>query len=418
MKGGENNEENYLFFTHQYRLKNSLIGSINDLFKKSNIDFKIPKNKFSNNAIMCLTINPSSRNSENLEIILKLVYSGDGATSIENNKSNETYWTTETGKKIGEATSGLFYGKYGKEYVTVPFAEINETIKIIDFCEVFKINIDEFGIENRINCYFIRHGEAEHNTDKNELTRHMKYNTRLTIGDSQILALKNAGQALNMALSGNKINAVLVSDLLRTQQTAGFFLSEIINYDNKTPIVVLPCLHEKKTDDGIRDIGIAKENISTCRDETLIINENNRIIDDDEIKSKCGSITIKNEKNKINWKLYELFYADSDNGIGYRDERLSGRYECRDNHFLGIFFNNKTDIDSNRINILNAYKGNDYTPRYKSQNEGVTVVPNLGGKKRRQTKKQRVMKSKKVRRAKKLNKKSKKVKRRSNKRKA
>jgi hypothetical protein len=411
-----NQTENYLFFTHQYRLKHSLIGSINKLFEKSNIDFEIPKNKFSNNSIMCLTI--KYLNVQDIQLVLKLVYSGDS----KSNKPNEFYWTTETGKKIGERNPGYLFGKYGKEYITVPFAEIKEKIKIKDFCDVFKIDINNFNITNKkINCYFIRHGEAEHNTDKNELTRHMKYNTQLTLGDEQITALQDAGKELNKILNGNKINAVLVSDLLRTQQTAGFLLTEITDYNSNTPIFVMPCLHEKKTIDSKRDIGIAKENISTCRDEELIIKDDNgTIIDytDDEIKTKCSSITINNKKSKINWKLYELFYAGSDNGIGYRDQDNKDRYECSYNHFLGIFFNNKTYIDSGRINLLNAYKRNDYTPRYKSQDENTSIVPNLGGKKRRQTKKHRVMKSKKVRRVKKHNKKSKKVKRRSNKRKA
>jgi len=408
--------ENYLFFTHQYRLKHSLIGSINKLFKESNIDFEIPKNKFSNNSIMCLTI--KYLNVQDIQLVLKLVYSGDS----KSNKPNEFYWTTEKGNKNVKEKSGYIYGNYETEYITVPFAEIKEKIKIKDFCDVFKIDINEFDITNKIiNCFFIRHGEAEHNTDKNELTRHMKYNTQLTLGDKQITALQDAGKELDKILNDNKLNAVLVSDLIRTQQTAGFLLTEITNYNSNTPIFVLPCLHEKKTIDSKRDIGIAKENISTCRDEELIIKDDKgTIIDytDDEIKTKCSSITINNKKSKINWKLYELFYAGSDNGIGYRDQDNKDRYECSDNHFLGIFFNNKTDIDSGRINLLNAYKRNVYTPRYKLQNEEESISPGFGGKKRRQTKKQRVMKSKKVRRVKKHNKKSKKVKRRSNKRKA
>jgi len=393
----ESIEENYIFFTHQYRLKHSLIGTLNEL------GFGIPKKKFSNNAIIRLTLSPNPDN-DSLIVNLIMIHNGD----VETNKKGEDYWV------VGQ-----------------DMTRDNMSINKEDFCEKFKINMDSFNINNIINCYFIRHGEAEHNTNKNFLTRHLKDNTKLTIGPESKQAMKEAGIALNNALQNGSINAIFVSDLIRTQQTAGYILSELIEIENRNngsnryninlPIIVLPCLHESTSGDGKGAFNIlARENQTDCREDGAFYTK------------KCSSISIEGTDLpiKINWSLYKSFY-----GGYYRDYITNSRYKCRDNHFLGLFFNNKGEIDrdnrdmstinvynnaSNESNINNTYEqlnGEKYQDD-DDDDDAPRITPNQGGKKRRQTKKQRVMKSKKVRRAKKSNKKSKKVKRRSNKRKA
>jgi hypothetical protein len=230
-----------------------------------------------------------------------------------------------------------------------------------------------------------------------------------------------AGRAFSKILADNTIKAVFVSDLVRTQETAGFFLSQLtdIQLNPFPPIIVLPCLHElangekdgeRKTYEAMFKKGFSQvSKIGTLGTTAGVMNrENNtncRATKEEEYvpgswdlnqfeRKDCSTINIKGNPIDIDWELYKIFYK------GYRDENKWGREECIDNHFLGIFFDNYV-LPENLIRI-----------------EEVVATRIDGGKKRRQTKKQRNMKSKKVRRAKKSNKKSKKVKRRSNKRKA
>jgi len=422
------NPENYLFFSHQYRLKNYLINPLKELAKKN--EQKLDSGKFSNNMILCLTIQPTSsnsvnmtggfpflsnnkknnENSEKVNIALNLIYGGDGEVNITNNKPlsvwprDEVYWTTKTG-----TTETI----EGKTYITKKFKEISFDVEKADFCNKFKIDSKDFTIDKVINLYFIRHGKAQHNEKKSGLTgfieKHNLLNPRLIINDVTILNMKKASEKLVEHLKG-AIKAVLVSDLIRTQTTAEYFLNEL---NNVPPIYVLPCLHENTTKDGsITFDKLGKENQTDCVANGKI----NRIRgDDDDVSAHtdCSKMTIHGTEIDINWTFYKTFY-----GEGYRFQYKPNRRQCRDTHFLGIFFEYKIKID------MDIYTNTSGWNEYASDNNNNNLLPigyfqgNKGGKKRRQTKKHRVMKSKKVRRVKKHNKKSKKVKRRSNKRKA
>jgi broad specificity phosphatase PhoE len=218
-----------------------------------------------------------------------------------------------------------------------------------------------------------------------------------------------AGKAFSKILANETIKAVLVSDLVRTQETAGFFTSQLTSSQLPplTPIIVLPCLHELATGEKDGDQTARKAFSQASRIFTLgatqgIMNrENNTNCRDEKtyFKKDCSKITVNNKIITINWELYKKFYN------GYRDENKSGRNHCSKNNFLGIFLDN--------------FVSSDNIKRIDEDNEVFANRIEEGGKrKRRQTKKHRVMKSKKVRRDKKYNKKSKKVKQRSNKRKA
>ena len=267
---------------------------------------------------------------------------------------------------------------------------------------------------------------TDHGDDNNDGWRTFKTSTT-TISDSDIGAflenilneiyIKKNGE-LQSILAGNvfskilpeneTIKAVFVSDLVRTQETAGFFLSQLTNNNQlnpSTPIIVLPCLHElangeKDGDQTRRKAFSQATRIFTLGTTQGVMNrENNTNCREDNksyFKKDCSTIKVGNKVMYINWELYKIFYK------GYRDENKWGRKECKDHHFLGIFFENfVSDENFNNSQVVVANR-----------------IEEGGRRKRRQTKKQRVMKSKKVRRAKKNNKKSKKVKRRSNKRKA
>lgn len=218
-----------------------------------------------------------------------------------------------------------------------------------------------------------------------------------------------AGRAFSKILADDEtIKGVFVSDLVRTQETASFFLSQLTSSQLPplTPIIVLPCLHELATGEKDGDVTGRKVLSQASRIFTLgttqgVMNrENNTNCRDNKsyFKKDCSTIEVDNKVMYIDWELYKIFYN------GYRDENKYGRKHCSENHFLGIFFDNFVSPENSK----------------RIEEDSEVEANRIGGerRKRRQTKKQRVMKSKKVRRAKKHNKKSKKVKRRSNKRKA
>ena len=437
----KNTTENYLFFSHQYRLKNYLINPLKDLIK--NADKKIESGKFSNNMILCLTIKPvissntvtmneSNNNDDKVNIALNMIYGGDGEDNITNNKPDEEYWTTQGYEKV-EINN--------KTYIKKTFPDnIIFDVEKKAFCNKFKIELNNFIINNEINLYFIRHGKAKHN-EKNLgfFEKHNLLNPKLIINEETIFNMRQSAIKLieSIASKGHSVKAVFVSDLIRSQETAGFFL-DAINLSVIPSVFVLPCLHENGSYDGdIHYNKLGKENQTDCvaYDDTI-----KRISGDDNVDvsshTDCSKIKIKTTEGEqkiadINWSFYKTFY-----GEGYRFEYKPNRRQCRDTHFLGIFFEYRIKINRDiytNTSGLNEYASNNNNDdviynnnnnNSNNSNSNKILLPpgyfqgNRGGKKRRQTKKQRVMKSKKVRRVKKSNKKSKKVKRRSNKRKA
>lgn len=361
-----NNSKNYLFFGHQYRFQNYVIDSINSLLPK---DKKIQKCSVLNNSILCLDVQPIKKFNL-VKFQLSLVYDGD-ENSI----------------------------KEGKTYCS-KMMETSYSVDQEKFNNTFKISKNDN--TQQLKLFFVRHGFSEHN-DKEAKTG--KKNTSLL--PSGVYASGVSGKIFNEMYENIKIEAVFVSDLIRTQETASNFLSELSEFNKKTQIIVLPCLHESTELDGSKSSlgyftqsnkGYGFENLTDCdiKNTPIIGNtsENNIPFQGDQY-SRCYNITIKENPIPIDWRIYLNFYNDK-----MREPELMynrNRDHCRNNHFLGMFFNY---LDRDGVFIL----GN--------------RIEEGGRRKRRQTKKQRVMKSKKVRRAKKLNKKSKKVKRRSNKRKA
>jgi hypothetical protein len=152
---------------------------------------------------MCLTIEPL--NKQQITITLKLIYGGDGEIDIKNNKSmgkkgKEIYWSTQDGQNVTDKVNkaGKFFGSYKEyKYVTEKFVPKEKVIGIENFCNVFNIDKSMFNITNTINCYFIRHGEAQHNKKGlSFIAKHSIINPRLILGDKQLYALDIASQAL------------------------------------------------------------------------------------------------------------------------------------------------------------------------------------------------------------------------------
>uniref|UniRef100_A0A6C0E439 Uncharacterized protein n=1 Tax=viral metagenome TaxID=1070528 RepID=A0A6C0E439_9ZZZZ len=364
------NSKNYLFFGHQYRFQNYVIDSINSLLPKKK---KIKECSVLNNSILCLDVLPIT-NSNQVKFQLSLVYNGD----------------------MGSAKAGKVYCENMMETsYSVPQEKFNDT---------FKISRNDN--TRQLKLFFVRHGFSEHNDKKTG-----KKNTSLL--ESGVDASIYSGIEFNKMYPSIKIEAVFVSDLIRTQETAGHFLSQLTDFNVNTPIIVLPCLHESVFADGLKqslgflydndnnDKGYGFENLTDCniKEDHIEGDTNKTNIPFQGDRYRCYYITINNNNIPIDWQIYLNFY----NGKMREPESWynSDREHCRNNHFLGMFFNYLNSGGMFMFILKNRIKGDFY-----------------GGKKRRQTKKQRVMKSKKVRRVKKHNKKSKKVKRRSNKRKA
>ena len=246
-----------------------------------------------------------------------------------------------------------------------------------------------------------------------------------------------AGRFFSARFVNKSLNAVFVSDLERTQETASFFLSQLNTQQfnrQTTPIIVLPCLHELSKDE--KDGSWTNNTYSAL----VVFNRENkrRCIDDEKANfftKNCSYITLsKNEHNenpqslKINWSFYKDFY-----GKGYRGDVSRGNREhCRDTHFIGIFLyylsDGKIKVKSPNTVINNDNNNNPYTdvnnekditgqfltPGY---NKNVVVSNNVfpfeGGKtkrkrvsvnNKRRTKKNYKSKSKKVRKIRRVNK--------------
>jgi hypothetical protein len=400
-----------LFFTHQHRLISSVVKTFNRFLLQQGKGIN-PKVRFMNGAIIKLLIQPQPQ-QQNYKLSIELIY--DGELDDTSDKENKPYWR---GNIINENPEGIgLYNNFGQEANGFPKVQINyEEFKprfdIVltsqDLFTYFKINEAMLGTYDDFNLFFIRHGDAEHNTKQKMFGKfkygNVKANTDLT-QKGKIQAVKS-GRAFAQYLSSSrllisKIDFIALSDLIRTQQTAGSFLEGINSKGAKTLLqgtraVVLPCLHELQsgTDDGSISVlqglgnitsaatlgatsGIAlRENITNCQtsDPTKGRNTSERFtgrnaeqsissVNDAEFsiasgqtyqmpRSECQQVgnnsngNIKDCTNicynginiPIDWSFYLDFYGgDYRNRQQYMTTFRSKR-SCTNSHFIGLFF--------------------------------------------------------------------------------
>jgi len=210
---------------------------------------------------------------------------------------------------------------------------------------------------------------------------------------------KDFGSIFNQLLNNNnnKLNYIFMSDVKQCHQFVGYFLSPVCSRQIKNDdeddddddenniikffndIYVLPCLHDIKDKAGT--ISSYFDMKTDCRNNPTK-NENykdNKLLNDytqdvsKKRKNDCTNIGIECDVNitiqhyNINWTIYNDFYAD-----GYRDQNIRGRRLCRENNFLGIFFDNfVAEVNAHRIEV-NAHR-----------------IEGKGGKKYKKTKKLR-----------------------------
>jgi hypothetical protein len=368
----------FLFFIHQNRMKTSVVKTFNELGKYSSNEFSQidEKTRFYNACIVKLTISATDASGNN-QVSLSLKYNGD--TSAE--KKNKLYWVTPdtpdsvkeilniinrpNAKRIEENPNEI--NSTGGEYVNevkskVIFTTRNIVIPNENLKQILHLKTN---IEAPITCYFVRHGVATHNDE----TKYIKYEINTELVDKNDSNIITAGEKFSEI--NNNIDAIFVSDLIRTHQTATLFLS---GYSKKNTIPdkvhVLPCLHElnKSAEDGEFQLLAYYENKTNCR--------NKKDLDEWEKtfgrrfstrgKKLCDEITIAGKERPIplDWDFYKKFYNyyrddstrirktfnyltkklsfsnnnNADNNDKINEEINADNQLCRDNHFLGLAF--------------------------------------------------------------------------------
>lgn len=410
-----------LFFTHQHRLISSVVKTFNRFLVQQQVIN--PKVRFMNGAIIKLLIQPQPQ-QQSYKLSIELIY--DGELDDTSDKEKKPYWKStiidNTPRGLGDnfGQDAIGFPNFGQDANGFPEVQINyEEFKprfdIVltsqDLFTYFKINEAMLGTYDAFNLFFIRHGDAEHNT-KQKINMgigkfkygNVKANTDLT-EKGKIQAVKS-GIAFAQYLSSSgllisKIDFIALSDLIRTQQTAGSFLEGINSKGAKTLLqgtraVVLPCLHELQsgTNDGSISLlqglgnitsaatlgatsGIAlRENITNCQtsDPTKGRNTSDRLtsrnaeqsissVNDAEISiaseqsyqmpsSQCPQVGYNSNGNikdctnicynginiPIDWSFYLDFYGgDYRNRQQYMTTFRSKR-SCTNSHFIGLFF--------------------------------------------------------------------------------
>jgi bisphosphoglycerate-dependent phosphoglycerate mutase len=303
---GENNE--------QPGENNEQPGENNEQSIDSAKSTKPKKIRFSNGAILSLVIEPTV-NSNN-KLTFSLFHTGDGTE----NKPGKKYYVED--------------GTAGNDELKINMKPVELTVSNDAVKQHLHIEVD---ITNPIKCYFVRHGIAEHNEKK--YIPNIKTNTSLL--EKGYSGIETSGAKFGEKVK--KVDAIFLSDLVRTHETAGIFLSKtnlpIINdlIIKNTPIFVLPCLHElaskQKDGESSHSIipGVQNENKTTCRNTNKAF-----------IHKSCNSITVSEKKIPIpiNWTLYQDFYK------GYRGQviKTGFREHCHNTHFIGYVLNNLKHI--------------------------------------------------------------------------
>jgi broad specificity phosphatase PhoE len=296
---------------------NCLLATHNNILQ-CNIDKLIPnesgvKIRFKNCAILCLTIDLNTH-----KFTLELVY--DGLLSEKENakvSENKPYYV----KQVFEPNT-MGYTQGHKLFVPVT--------KIIDSNnKLFNLLPEDLtGLRNKldidvIKIYIVRHGQAEHNEKKFNLSGFgLKLDTSVTqLGREQA---SQAAKALADFLSpGEDINIVFASDLQRTRQTLLPFFQWPYVMPLKT-IVIDPCANELATNgDGTGNCWEktasqklqARENYPACNPQS------------------CPTIkALSGDDITIDWSLYSVFYNNIIRGY----PKSTDRPNCADTNMIAM----------------------------------------------------------------------------------
>jgi hypothetical protein len=371
----------YLFFSHQNRIKMYVIDDFNNLLPSADkIDSKV---RFSNGATLCLTI--FKKTDGKFLLRLELLSTGDFYANKQPKKGKiYKYWITQEDQSNSAGLPTFFTS----QVLTPKYVELDAS----SIQRIFKFDPNILNVNEPSYCFFVRHGYALHN-DKKFRGDNYRKNTELTTAEfmnnpDRLRKLKLSQQKITEKSDGDdndveedvnlennksgvqqaqeagakfskimdkknitKIDIVAASDLLRTHQTAEYFLTKLNELKPESlksinALYIIPCLHElmEKTRDGGKSLSGAlgylgaalyQENKTNCTDTDITLSgETAREKIYGRAQLPCTDITIGIVLLPIDWVFYKNFY-----GNAFRDGKpKSVARSCRDNHFLGLFF--------------------------------------------------------------------------------
>ena len=210
-----NKQVNAFFFSHQDRLRTSIIKRFNML----NSTHFNKKAKFFNGCILYLQIIKRNEHAwdDQWKFELSMIYEGE---ALEGNRRG--------GKDIYfRGNNFTAYDEYNIEFKPVIQILTPELLQ-----SIFHIDPNYLDWNTIYNLYFMRHGEAQHNV---KFLYNPYINTELTPRGK--LQARDAGNKWAKWAQQHGISSIdyfCVSDLFRTQQTAAMFLFGVRNYGSIT----------------------------------------------------------------------------------------------------------------------------------------------------------------------------------------
>jgi len=195
------------FFTHQDRLRTSIMRRFDKILGRNQIDMKA---QFFNGCILYLKIFKEDKTSYNdqWKFELSMVYPGDPAAR----KTSKKYFTLENTGNPND----------------IVFQKFTMYLNSNQMMQYFHINQAELDRNTIYNLFFMRHGQAQHNV---KVVYNPRINTDLTsAGENQARDAGNSWAKWAELHGISSIDYFCVSDLIRTQQTAAMFLFGVRSY--------------------------------------------------------------------------------------------------------------------------------------------------------------------------------------------
>jgi hypothetical protein len=409
------NTDYHLFFGHQNRIKGYIIDTFNQILpEEQKID---GKNRFSNCCILELKI--EKKEEQLIELSLSLISTGDYSGNKKNKpKKPSMYWVGPD--YISSTSATFTPIPFQNKIISVEPQKLNELFNIfpktiplgkVIHCYFVRHGYSTHNIEFKKKFFSFNNSIFNTNTslqssNKTSIPNLLKRGGSPPFGENPILPGNTSGsiegfpsyipdeisdvseseigdteeervlspeeiviqqkigteQSLQAGvkfaqiIGNNKLNSIGVSDLIRTQQTAQYFLTGLLNRKPEclskiTKIYVLPCFHElqNKGKDSDKKIGntitrvftfgqtqglLNRENNTNCRD----VADFNKFRFSGKKRNNCGSIDIEGRIIPLDWGFYKSIYFGK-----YRDQfenELSRTPSpCIKSHFLGLFLN-------------------------------------------------------------------------------
>ena len=357
---------NLLFCTHQNRILNNIIKPWNMLIKQKNDQdgqnqpLLGPKIRFSNCSVLSLEIK-SRQNTNEFDITLKLVYVGNTA----HNKREEYWVMSNTPTDNVRYTPKIFPNTTItiKGTISSPPTELS---KFFGISNVVLAQMNNTG--KMIRCLFLRHGFSQHNKSSEDTSKTiLTINTNLKKSGEEAALFAGESMGEIFKTQGITLSEIGASDLIRTEQTLGFFIQGVKNkypdavakfLEGDKQIITIPCSYEvpgkigdkvDPTDSVTKWLTLGalkqgfwkKENKTNCRSDP----DFSKTRFSGKERKDCRLITVlggQEIKIPVNWSLYKQFYLQNNGkNEGYRDQQdlTFASAKCINQNFIGLFVN-------------------------------------------------------------------------------